>query len=47
VENGDKMDATMIRLADPDASSPNWEEKDHFEIPAVTRAKAALAHPGE
>jgi hypothetical protein len=47
VENGDKMDAAMIRLADPDASSPSWDEKDHFEIPAVTRAKAGLAHPGE
>jgi hypothetical protein len=46
VESGDKMEATMIRVADPDASSPRWEEKDHFEIPAVARAKAASARTG-
>ena len=47
VENGDKMEATMIRVADPDASSPSWEEKDHFEIRAVVPAKAASARTGK
>jgi len=41
VENGDKLKTTMIRVVDPDTSSPGWEEKDHFEVPAVARAKAA------
>jgi hypothetical protein len=41
VENREKMEATMIRVADPDASSPRWEEKDHFEIAAVARASLA------
>jgi hypothetical protein len=44
VTNGDAMEGTMIRVADPDASSPSWEEKDHFEIPAVGRGISAALH---
>ena len=45
VESGDKLLATMIRVADPNSSAPAWEEKDHFEIPAAPAAagKAAAA----
>ncbi|HEY6291402.1 MAG TPA: metallophosphoesterase [Terriglobia bacterium] len=45
VESGDKLLATMIRVADPEASSPKWEEKDHFEIrpAAAAPGKAAAA----
>jgi len=41
VENGGAMEGTMIRVGNPDASTPTWEEKDHFEIPAAVRATAA------
>jgi hypothetical protein len=44
IENGDTMHGTMIRVANPDASAPTWEEKDHFEIPAA-RATAAASLP--
>jgi hypothetical protein len=37
------MEGTMIRVGDPDASTPSWQEKDHFEIPAVVRATASAA----
>jgi hypothetical protein len=40
VENGDRMEGTMIRVADPDASVPGWQERDHFEIPAAAPASA-------
>jgi hypothetical protein len=36
VEHRGSMEATMIRVADPNASAPSWQEKDHFEIPAAT-----------
>ena len=29
---GDRLKATMFRLADPDAPKPVWQEKDHFII---------------
>jgi hypothetical protein len=29
----DQLKATMVRLADPDASKLKWDEKDHFVIP--------------
>jgi hypothetical protein len=29
---GDKLKATMIRLADPDVKKLSWQEKDHFVI---------------
>jgi hypothetical protein len=32
---GNKLTATMIRVADPDGSTPQWEEKDHFEVQAA------------
>ena len=38
VVNGDTMEGTMIRVADPNASTPSWQEKDHFQIPARARA---------
>jgi len=34
VLHGKKMIATMVRVADPDAATPEWQEKDHFVIPA-------------
>ena len=37
VEEGNKLRATMIRLADPDGASPLGEEKDHFEVEPVTQ----------
>jgi hypothetical protein len=43
VEDGDRLDATMIRVADPDAFSPSWQEKDHFDVPAASSAAAAAA----
>ena len=41
VEKENVMEGTMIRVANPDASTPIWEEKNHFEIPSVARATAA------
>ena len=41
VEDKDRLHATMIRVANPDGAAPIWEEKDHFEVPAATPAKAA------
>jgi len=35
VEDGDDLKTTMVRVADPDATTPTWQEKDHFEIRAV------------
>ena len=29
---GAKLQGTMIRVADPGASTPRWEEKDRFEV---------------
>jgi hypothetical protein len=37
VEDGNKLVATMIRVADPAGATPQWEEKDHFEVQAVTQ----------
>ena len=37
VFEGNKLTATMIRVADPEASAPQWEEKDHFEVEAADR----------
>jgi hypothetical protein len=44
VEIGNAMEGTMIRVADPEASTPRWQEKDHFEIPAVARTASAAAN---
>jgi len=32
---GDKLTATMIRVANPEGSTPQWEAKDHFEVQAA------------
>lgn len=41
VENGDGFAATMVRVADPDSSTPSWQDKDHFDVPAIARAAAS------
>ena len=47
VEEGEKLDGTMVRVANPEAAAPAWQEKDHFEVPAVvqTQAVPAVPHP--
>jgi len=35
VKEGNRLVATMVRLADPDGAAPQWEEKDHFEVQTV------------
>jgi len=35
VFEGNKLTATMIRVANPEGSTPKWEEKDHFEVQAA------------
>jgi hypothetical protein len=35
VQDGEDLKATMVRVADPDAATPTWQEKDHFAIRAV------------
>jgi acid phosphatase type 7 len=37
VVNAAKLDGTMIRVSDPGASAPHWEEKDRFEVLAGSR----------
>ena len=37
VVDGDKLEAAMIRVEDPAGDTPIWEEKDRFDVPAVTR----------
>ena len=29
------LQGTMVRVADPDAATPTWQEKDHFEVSTV------------
>ena len=41
VLDGDSMTGTMVRVADPEAATPVWQEKDHFEVSAVGLAHAA------
>jgi Calcineurin-like phosphoesterase len=41
VLDGKILNATMVRVADPDASTPAWQEKDHFEVRAVDAASDA------
>lgn len=43
VQEGDGFAATMVRVADPDASTPSWEEKDHFEVAATPTVPASAA----
>ena len=42
VQDGEDLKATMIRVADPDAATPTWQEKDHFEIRAVAGSQASM-----
>jgi hypothetical protein len=35
VLDGERLTGTMVRVADPDAATPAWYEKDHFEIRAA------------
>jgi hypothetical protein len=30
--NGDDLTVTMVRVADPNATTPAWQEEDHFEL---------------
>ena len=46
VENGDRVEGTMVRVADPDAPVPSWQERDHFEVPAPRSARTATAGSG-
>ena len=41
VEEGNGLAAAMIRVADPDAATPRWEEKDHFEVQPAGQFSAA------
>jgi hypothetical protein len=34
VERKDRLEATMVRLADPESPSPVWETRDQFEVKA-------------
>jgi hypothetical protein len=40
VQDGENLTGTMVRVADPDAATPAWQEKDHFEVPAANLARA-------
>jgi 3',5'-cyclic AMP phosphodiesterase CpdA len=41
VLEGETLHGTMVRLADPDAAHPVWQEKDHFVIYAASKPGAA------
>jgi acid phosphatase type 7 len=41
VQDREGLAATMIRVADPGASAPSWQDKDHFEVPVLAQATAA------
>lgn len=43
LQDGDGFAATMVRVADPDAARPSWQEKDHFEVGPAETAEAAPA----
>ena len=40
VLESESLTGTMVRVADPDATTPVWQEKDHFEVPAASLAHA-------
>ena len=40
VLDGESLTGTMVRVADPDAATPVWQEKDHFEVRAASIAHA-------
>lgn len=41
--DGNKLDATMVRLADSSGQGPKWEVKDQFTIPALAGRQEAAA----
>ena len=43
VLDGESLTGTMVRVADPDAAAPVWQEKDHFTI----RAAGGSGLPGK
>jgi hypothetical protein len=43
VESGDRLAATMVRVADPDAATPLWDEKDHFQVQPAVQSKSYSA----
>jgi len=46
VEEGNRLVATMFRVANPDAATPSWEEKDHFEVQPAAPASAVSVSRG-
>ena len=41
VLDGETMTGTMVRVADPDAATPVWQEKDHFEVRTADGSRPA------
>jgi hypothetical protein len=41
VQDGENLQATMVRVADPDSATPAWQEKDHFVVAAAGSTGAA------
>lgn len=41
VQEGGSLNGTMVRVADADAATPEWQEKDHFEIRAAVGSRAS------
>jgi hypothetical protein len=39
VQDGENLSGTMVRVADPSATTPVWEERDHFEVAAPASAQ--------
>jgi 3',5'-cyclic AMP phosphodiesterase CpdA len=44
VQEGEELEGTMVRVADPDAATPLLQEKDHFEVPAGGRRTAGKSN---
>jgi hypothetical protein len=41
VQDGENLMGTMVRVADPDAAAPVWQDWDHFIVPAAGSAGPA------
>jgi hypothetical protein len=41
VQDGEDLKVTMVRVANPDAATPTFQEKDHFEIRAAAGSQAS------
>jgi acid phosphatase type 7 len=39
VLSGDNFEGTMVRVVDPGAATPTWQEKDHFEIQSAAESR--------